>query len=934
MINEKIYIGSVDAPTLSFNQNNIEDIICNNSVNLIGDELSSDTLEVSVFFDDVDEILRNTAYGTTIFYYSNDNLVGKYYVSEIERRGLKKYLIRATSLIGLITKEDFYGGFYSGQNFSDIVNDVLLTNGLILDKYLLYEPLSSQGGSSGTGSPRGVTVLFNEATTEYFKYRIYLDFVIVASYSTSYTNDIAGTGQYFVNINPVGNAFDIRLFYNDIFYPILYFTDPSKIGVGSRIVVDIDPLAGTAYISANYVNPNDPTDIGFIEVSRQISVPSQTTNAYAMNRAYGANSGPSTSVYYYLQLLWNSFKIWDETGTLIINPIFATSVDGTSKYVINKCNNYAGRTSFIVPYGEQQGMFGSFDRIDRDVELTKSLVYANSTDTIKVYGWIKNGTRRDALHQLLFSQNVCMLKSETGGVLFTTLSKNSVGSIEDDDLYDNSTEKSMSIAKTINITENTFEQGNGSTQTLFDNSNSPLIEGQYIALFDKAPVYGTPVGNGITILYSNCNGAIVTGRGTITGTPYVHSKNVISYTHNSVSDGADISINNIGLITSRNSDSIMSKLKAYYSGALKKITNGIKYNGERCGLKYLFNTLYSDENNAFLTKINARTSSFVKANCEFVYGFASPGGGGYVDYAICTYGEIWNIPQSVKDKEYPTIRLNIIGKGHDGTAGANGANGNLAGSGSGKQEGGTGGSGGVKGLAGAGGYIYTLTVDATDVLYLAVESSGFNTIVKSYNLSGVLLNTYSSSSGNPSDEGFLNVFNGMYYARKGQDGIDGASGGTGGYAWRQDFFNIDWELPTKGEDVDIFVGGTGSRYEIHSQYEDEIEWHYFNSYGGGGGAAYGANGGNSTRVLQNGAAVVTAAGNGANALVPQNPYTEYGSGGFGGNGGGGGGGAGTIFKWPNTQDENPGRAYTQQIGYGGSGSSGTHGIDGCVIIYY
>ena len=148
IINEKIYIGSVDAPTLSFNQNSIADIICNNAVDLIGDELSSDTLEVSVFFYDVDGMLRNTAYGTTIFYYSNDALVGKYYVSEIQRKGLKRYLIRATSLIGLIAKEDFYGGFYSGENFSDIVNDVLLTNGLILNKYYLYEPLSVRNGSN------------------------------------------------------------------------------------------------------------------------------------------------------------------------------------------------------------------------------------------------------------------------------------------------------------------------------------------------------------------------------------------------------------------------------------------------------------------------------------------------------------------------------------------------------------------------------------------------------------------------------------------------------------------------------------------------------------------------------------------------------------------------------------------------------------------
>ena len=931
IINEKIYIGSVDAPTLSFNQNSIEDIICNNAVDLIGDELSSDTLEVSVFFDDVDGMLRNTAYGTTIFYYSNDALVGKYYVSEIQRKGLKRYLIRATSLIGLIAKEDFYGGFYSGDNFSDVVNDVLLTNGLNLTKYYLYEPLSIRYGSGGNTNPRGVKVANYTATTEYIKYRIYLEFDIVdCYYYSSAGGSLAGTGRYLVEISsPDSASFSVKLFYDDIFYPTLTLSS-SKIGLGSKIIVDVNPLAGTAYMSANYVNPSDPTDTGFIEVSTQISVP-QNPGTGVMNYAYGRSS---TSTYYY-QLNWKAFKIWNESGKPIIDAIFATTVDGVTKYVINKCNEYIAETNYFEPYGNQQGMFGSFDRIERDVELTKSLVYASGVDNIKVYGWIQNGTRRDALHKLLFSQNVCMIKSENGGVLFTTLSGRTAGSVEDDDLYNDSAEMSMNVAKSIKITESTFEETTGGAQVLFDNSNNTLIEGEYIAMFDAAPIYGTPVGDGITILHSNCNCAIVTGRGKITGTPYKQSRNVISFTNNDVSDGSDVSVDGIGLITSRNSDYIMNKLKAYYSGALKRITNGIKYHGEKCGLKYLFKTLYSDENNAFLTKINARPSSFVKANCEFVYGYVPPSSGSYTDCAICTYGETWSIPQAVHDREYQTIRLNLIGKGQDGTAGANGTNGNSAESGSGKRNGGTGGAGGDGGLGGAGGSIYSLTLDVTNVSYLTVEVSGLNTIVRTYNSSDVLLNTYSSATGTPSDAGFLNVFDGMYYARKGINGVGGAGGGTGGTAWRKNEVESDFIYPTVGGDVDVYTGGTCPRIEVHTQDEYGTQWYYYNSYGGGGGAAYGTNGGNSTRVSQTGAQVVTAGGNGANAIVPPNPYTEYGSGGFGGHGGGGGGGAGTMFRWPNLGTSyDPGSATSQQIGCGGLGSSGTPGVDGCVIIYY
>lgn len=269
-INEKIYIGSVDTPTLSFNQNSIEDIICNNSVDLIGDELCSDTLEVSVFFDDVNEVLRNTAYGTTIFYYSNDSLVGKYYVSEIERRGLKKYLIRATSLIGLIEKEDFYGGFYSGENFSDIVNDVLLTNGLNLSKYYLYFSLSHP-------NPNNISpekVLTETAGLNQWKYRLYADFVYVEQPGTSTQyNDligsVAGGGGYYAEVKiDTNKIMTITLFYNSNFSFVNFTSE--KFGAGSRVVIDMNPIAGTYYVGVDYVNPNDQTDTGHMEQSGNI----------------------------------------------------------------------------------------------------------------------------------------------------------------------------------------------------------------------------------------------------------------------------------------------------------------------------------------------------------------------------------------------------------------------------------------------------------------------------------------------------------------------------------------------------------------------------------------------------------------------------------------------------------------------------------------
>lgn len=929
-INEKVFIGSVDAPTLAFDHRQIESIICNNSVNLIGDELSSDTLEVIVFFDDSGGTLRGTEYGTSIFYYSNDHLVGKYYVSEVERKGIRRYLIRATSLIGLIAKEDFYGGFYSGETFEDVTKDILLTDGLDLTKYRLYTPLSVRSGTAANTNPRGVQVLFKDDTVEYVKYRIHLEFEIIGCYYAQ-SCDIAGAGMYLIDIKSTdGLSFSIRLFYRDLFYAALELSS-SKIGVGSKITVDINPLAGTAYMSAQYVNPEDSSDTGFLEVSAAITIPTGSITAYNLNKAYGYSQGTWSYSY---QLRWTAFKVWDENSVLILDAIFAATSDGTKNYVINKCTGYKAETPYFEPYGESLGVFGSFDRIERDVELTKSIVFEENVAGINVYGWLDVGTRRDALHKMLFAHNVCMLKSDDGGVLFTTLSKQTAGSIADENLYDDSAEKNMPVAKNINITENTYEES-GTSQVLFDNTNSPLISNQYIAMLDKAPIYGTPVGNGITILYSNCNAALVTGRGTITGTPYVHSKHVIKYSSGNAPDGSDISVSNIGLITGRNSDNIMNKLKAYYSGAVKKVSNSFRYGGEKCGLKYVFKTLYSAINEAFLTKINARSSSFVKANCEFIAGYIPPTGSGYTDYLICAYNERWDVPASVHDKEYPVIRLNIIGKGHDGTAGAAGSDGSLSDAGKGRQSGGEGGAGGAGGTGGDGGLVYSVAVDAADVSYLTVEQSAYNTVVKTYDSGDTLLGTYSSATGNKSDDGFLNIFNGLHYARRGQDGIAGGSGGKGGTVWRKNMTEIDLEKPEAGDDAGVYSGGTSHTVEVLKQDEYGVEYYYYNSYGGGGGAAYGANGGNSAAVSRIDPRIVTIGGSGAAALIPQNPYTEYGSGGFGGHGGGGGGGAGTLYKWPNLGSTfDSGQTTSQRAGAGGAGSAGTPGIDGCCIIYF
>lgn len=938
-INEKIYIGSVDTPTLSFNQNNIEDIVCNNSVDLIGDELSSDTLEVSVFFDDVDEVLRNTEYGTPIFYYSNDYLVGKYYVSEIERKSIKRYLIRATSLIGLIEKENFYGGFYSGETFENVLNDILFSNGVNLTRYYLYVPI---GVSNGSIMPAKVS--YREPTSEWQRYRMYLDFTIVGT-NAELTPGGAGTFAYVAGMR---SDYYLRLaaYKNQAGYTYwnismsatgvsvgVSVSDALMLGNGTRIVIDCNPVNRKIKFSVDYVRADNQSITGHIDQEYNLNNP-VSTNPVNLTYAYGACSSDGTPYSSSnARLIWNEWKVYDENGIPVVDALYATNSDGTKKYVVNKVDNIITETTSFIPYGNSLGVVSDFTRIERDLELSSSIMYGDGIRNIPVYGWIGVCARREALHQLLFSENVYLLKSSDGEFLFVRLSNNTSGNINEEDIYDDSKEKSMTVAKTISVTEHNFENNDETAKIIFDNSSMPLISGQYIVLFDNAPIQGTPVGNGIDILFHNCNAAVVTGRGTITGVPYFHAKNIIEYNNAELFDGSDIKVANVSLINRINSDNVMNKLKAYYSGSTKKISNSLKFNGQRCGSKYAFKTLYNNNNSAFLSKMALNTSSFVKARCEFVSGYVNPDGSGYTNYEIITYGETWVVPDEVKAQEYPTIRFNIIGKGHSGTNGGNGSAGESAISSSGVVTGGgAGGSGGSAGIGGDGGDIYSVTVDATNVKTVVVSNSGYSTIVKTYNNNGSILNTYYSQSGNKSDKGFVNIFTGIYYAKKGIDGHAGGAGGKGGSSSRNGT-EIVVVNPEPGEDVEEYLGGQSFNVEIHStSTPEEGTVYYYSSYGGGGGATYGNNGNNATRDYQSGAIVYTTGGNGANALVPQNPNLEYGSGGFGGNGGGGGGGAGTYVRY--TTPTEGYFSYSQQPGVGGLGSSGTSGINGCVIIYY
>ena len=944
--NYKIYFGAVDYSFLTFDGYSIESINLENSVDIIGDEMSSDVMEFSVFFDDVNSTLRNTKYGTPIYLCNGEDLIGKFFFEKVERLAVKKYKVYTASMVGLIGREQYYGNFFSQSTFEDAINDVLFSSGLSTSLYSVYKPKGEMEYSGGGWRGFSGLKLTNESSsTETYRQRLQAAFTINDALSESgqlsHEDEVIGySHSYSVSVRGERATVNSDIYYIvKIFYasntPIITLgaTEPI-IGAGSYVAVDVDPLNGTAKMTVNYLKYDDPSITGTLEETANISV-STSTIAISLDVGFG----PATNTGYAddctVSVIWDYYRVYNADRTPRVDAGFA--VDSSNKYyVFNKINGVYGQKQSwdrFVPYGSPVGVIGDLTRGGRDLELSSAIEYGFGVAGSLVNGWLPISTRREALHQLLFSQNVSLIKSAQGKMLFTGITNGMPAHIEDDDVYDENREESIPEARQIIVTEHSYTVPTGAAQVIFDNTDSPAITGDYLAIFNNAPIYGSLTASGITIRKSNCNCAIVAGRGTISGKPYVYAKREAKYQNTEAYDGADVSISNITLITGSNSDNVMNKLKAFYTGSLKKIMAGIIYRNQRCGVRYSFKTLFDDNNVGHLTKISSRASSFIKSDCEFISGYVSPPSGGYGNYQILEYGDEWVVPTEVREQQYPNIRLILIGTGHDGTDGTDGDPGDDATTTGGisNVRGGKGGKGGDAGVGGEGGKIYQITVDATNIAKITAELSGFHTVVKTYNDNNTLLNTYTSNSGNTADGGITNDFTGDVYARRGRDGVKGGDGGTGGGG--------DVWAGTNGSDVAVsyrlqpYFGGSCGPVpnDKAGVYYNGTRYWTSSRTGGGGGAAEGNNGGSGYVSSSTTIRDYTVAGKGADAVINPNLFTGYGSGGFGGSGGGGGGGAGLYSQ---LVEGGATTFVTQTHGLGGSGTNGTPGIDGCLLVYY
>ena len=558
---------------------------------------------------------------------------------------------------------------------------------------------------------------------------------------------------------------------------------------------------------------------------------------------------------------------------------------------------------------------------------------------LQVYGWLPYGTKRSSLHQLLLAYGVTLAKSDTGGILFTFISAEDSFNIETERIYNEGSVVYGEEASRVEIQEHAYYHLNTAAYEELYDTRGDIVENT-IVVFGK-PIYKDSLtvdeGAQLSIIESGTNYAVISGSGTLRGQPYIHTTKLIAADNESAPTEKVVAVQDATLITFANSENCLKRISEFYFHATT-VKNSIVLDSEAPGKRYLFLNPFREYTSAFLTNISTFGSNITKAECEFVQDYIPVATGASFLYRTILEPteeeQIWNIPESVYEKDVPQIRVVLIGAGYDGAAGSDGENGQPGDD----YDGGDGGPGGLGGKGGAGGRILSVSIDASNLAFIRYGKTDKNTWLRAGD------SYYSSQNGRSSASGFSELFSGAVYALPGSDGVDGAAGGKGGSYPPIAAVGTKNEKTQPGTDVEFngvtYKGGKGADRKIMDGPDVGIGSNMKLYFGGcgGGGAAPGADGEDGTVGLWKDDAdewVWNKGGDGADALEASPTVALYGSGGNGGSGGGGGGGNGNLHWWNYVYTTLISVGNSAEItGKGGKGSAGTAGYKGCIIIYY
>lgn len=587
-------------------------------------------------------------------------------------------------------------------------------------------------------------------------------------------------------------------------------------------------------------------------------------------------------------------------------------------------------------------------------------VYKNVSN-VYLTGHLPIASVRDNALAILFATGASLYAGTDGKISIRYDSPEYAQPLPDDQIYVNARVEYSQNVTDVTVREHTFIADNTLTPEVLYQTTGAIAADHEMIVFDKP--YHTLVatadeGSTFVINQSNCNYAIVTGSGTLTGIPYIHTTTDFTQSTGKTGTKKEVAVTDMTLISQLNSANTLNRLVNYYANA-EIVRLGFKlswYGNERtqrdvCGYYYTFTHPYTKaEINGFLKEFEVNFSSFAKADAKFVTNWMPKYlGNTYNNYFEFTEDGTWTCPDDVT-----SLRLILVGGGKGGHGGYNGSAAPDARGGS--QTGGVGGDGAEGGTSGKV-YIVDVTVTPGQTYSITVGQGGAGGAAETEGAEGTasVFGTYSSASGTVNVDSVINPLTGDAFGGPGINGQRGADGGQ-----------YDGNLAIPGGDFTdaltgtVYKGGNGIKNDIGSDITPPSsvpgtpysDGRVNRSGAAGGGAAYGVAGGapyNSsgqpnwgfyadtwvvggvtwytrlTKVFTN-----WQGGKGADAL-PTVHTPRKGQGGCGGNGGGGGGQGsyagytGTYYS-PTLEDA--------PQGIGGAGSVGGPGGNGIVIGLY
>lgn len=151
-----IRIGSRDNPFLALDNSDIISVGGNLACDLLCEEIPIDTLEIQCRYDRMHRVFapsdyegiqssdglsfrsRESAagsvldipYATGLWYFNDDQYIGKFYVSDARRTGKNVYTITAVSAMGVLDRLPYYGKLFLNTPLMNVLYNIILTDGL------------------------------------------------------------------------------------------------------------------------------------------------------------------------------------------------------------------------------------------------------------------------------------------------------------------------------------------------------------------------------------------------------------------------------------------------------------------------------------------------------------------------------------------------------------------------------------------------------------------------------------------------------------------------------------------------------------------------------------------------------------------------------------------------------------------------------------